>query len=149
MKKESILLGVIGLLIGFLAAGALGVYAVNNDHHGMMRMMGMNTNHTHDTQNTSAPNDHRSMSMYEMSEDLKNKTGDDFDKAFVDMMIAHHEGAIDMALLAEQRAKHDEIKKLSKAIIEAQTNEITDMKQWREDWGYPSNEVMEMMHGNH
>lgn len=148
MKKESILLGVIGLLIGFLAAGALGVYAVNNDNHGMMRMMGMTTNHAHDT-DISAPNDHRSMNMYEMSEDLKNKTGDDFDKAFIEMMIAHHEGATDMALLADQRAKHDEIKKLSKAIIEAQTNEITDMKQWREDWGYPNNEVMEMMHGNH
>lgn len=148
MKKESMQLGVIGLLIGFLAAGLISMYAVNNNHYGIMRMMGMTTNHAHGT-DISASNDHRSMSMYEMSEDLKNKTGDDFDKAFIEMMIAHHEGAIDMALLADQRAKHDEIKKLSKAIIEAQTNEITEMKQWREDWGYAHNEAMEMMHGNH
>ena len=30
---------------------------------------------------------------------LKNKTGDDFDKAFIEQMIIHHQGAIEMATL--------------------------------------------------
>jgi len=77
-----------------------------------------------------------SMSMDDMANDLKTKTGDDFDKAFISEMIAHHQGAVDMAMLSAANAKHDEIKQLSKAIIAAQEKEIADMKQWQKDWGY-------------
>ncbi|MFZ2544465.1 MAG: DUF305 domain-containing protein [Candidatus Saccharimonadales bacterium] len=61
-----------------------------------------------------------SMSMDNMTYDLKNKTGDEFDKAFISSMIAHHEGAIDMAKLSSKNAKHEEIKNLSTNIITAQ-----------------------------
>jgi len=54
-----------------------------------------------------------------------------------------------MALLSETRAKHDEVKELSEAIITAQENEIKDMQQWQTDWGYGSNEASQMMHGSH
>ena len=96
-----------------------------------------------------AVTDHSMMSMAEMSEQLENLSGDDFDKAFIEMMIAHHQGAIDMAELSPDRAKHDEVKKLSEDIISAQQKEIADMKQWQEDWGYSSDDMMQMMHGNH
>lgn len=76
------------------------------------------------------------MSMTEMSEALENLSGDDFDKAFTEMMIDHHQGAIDMAEIAESRAKHQEIKDLSKEIIKAQTKEITDMRNWQNMWNY-------------
>lgn len=136
MKKESIMVGVIGLLAGLLIAGATAVLAVNNDNHSMMGMMGMDTNHTHQQ----AAATHDEMSMSEMTEQLKNKTDDDFDKAFVEMMIDHHEGAVAMAKLSDTRAKHDEVKQLSKAIITAQEKEITEMKQWQMDWGYTSSD---------
>lgn len=145
MKKENMLYGIIGLLAGLLIAGLVSVLAVNNDNHSMMRMMGMNTNHTHQQEAES----HDTMSMAEMTEQLKNKTGDDFDKAFVEMMISHHEGAIEMAKLIPNRAKHNELKQLSAAIIAAQTKEVEDMKQWQKDWGYASDEMMQMMHGSH
>lgn len=145
MKKESIMVGVIGLLAGLLIAGTTAVLAVNNDNHSMMGMMGMDTNDTHQQ----AAATHDEMSMSEMTEQLKNKTGDDFDKAFVEMMISHHEGAVDMAELIPSRAKHDEIKQLGEAIIAAQTKEIADMKQWQKDWGYTTDEMMDMMHGGH
>lgn len=145
MKKESIVTGVIGLLLGVVIAGFAAGQAVNNNNAGMMRMMGMHTNNT--AQHTAT--NHSEMSMSEMTEQLKNKTGDDFDKAFIEMMITHHEGAVDMAELIPSRAKHDEIKKLGEAIISAQTTEISDMKQWQQDWGYSSDESMQMMHGSH
>lgn len=145
MKKESIVTGVIGLLLGVVIAGFAAGQAVNNNNAGMMRMMGMHTNNT--AQQTAT--NHSEMSMSEMTEQLKNKTGDDFDKAFIKMMITHHEGAVDMAELIPSRAKHDEIKKLGEAIISAQTTEISDMKQWQQDWGYSSDESMQMMHGSH
>ena len=49
-----------------------------------------------------------SMSMDDMTADLTDKTGDDFDKAFITSMIAHHEGAVEMAKLSAKNAKHDE-----------------------------------------
>lgn len=145
MKKESIVTGVIGLLLGVVIAGFAAGQAVNNNHAGMMRMMGM---HTNDRTQQTATN-HSEMSMKEMTEQLKNKTGDDFDKAFVEMMISHHEGAVAMAGLIPSRAKHDEVKKLGEAIISAQTKEIAEMKQWQQAWGYSSGEAMQMMHGSH
>jgi len=92
---------------------------------------------------------HSTMSMADMTEQLKDKSGDDFDKAFVEMMISHHEGAVDMAELIPSRAKHQEVKTLGEAIIAAQTKEITEMNQWQIDWGYTSDEMTNMMHGSH
>lgn len=79
-----------------------------------------------------------SMSMDDMTADLTDKTGDDFDKAFITSMIAHHEGAVEMAKLSAKNAKHDEIKALSTNIISAQEKEISEMKQWQKNWGYSS-----------
>jgi uncharacterized protein (DUF305 family) len=76
------------------------------------------------------------MSMSQMTDDLKNKTGDDFDKAFISSMIEHHQGAIDMAKLAEKNAKHDEIKNMSNDIMAAQSKEIDMMQNWQTQWGY-------------
>ena len=143
MKKESIMVGVIGLVVGVVVAGFAAGQAVNTDNTGMMRMMGMRTSDT--TQQTAA--NHDTMSMADMTEQLKDKSGDEFDKAFIEMMISHHEGAVDMAQLIPSRAKHDEIKQLGEAIIAAQTKEIADMTQWQKDWGYSSDEMMNTMHG--
>lgn len=145
MKKESIMIGVIGLLLGIVITGFAAGQAVNNNNVDMMRMMGMETSQKE--QNVAT--DHSTMSMADMNKELENLTGDDFDKAFVEMMIAHHEGAVDMAGLIPSRAKHDEVKILGRAIIAAQAKEISDMKQWQKDWGYTSDEMMDMMHGRH
>ncbi|MBA2279500.1 DUF305 domain-containing protein [Candidatus Saccharibacteria bacterium] len=75
-------------------------------------------------------------SMQSMTESLTNKRGDEFDEEFINSMIAHHEGAVGMAKLAEGQAKHEEIKELSRNIITAQEQEIAQMKQWQSDWGY-------------
>lgn len=139
MKKEQLLYGIIGMLLGIILAGAIAIGAVNSDNHSMMNTMGMDTDHSHSVQS----DDHADMTMNEMTEQLKVKTGDDFDREFIEMMIAHHNGAVNMAILAESNAKHDEIKNLSKGIISAQTKEIGEMTKWQRQWGYP---VVEMMH---
>lgn len=77
------------------------------------------------------------MSMSQMTDSLKGKQGDEFDQAFVASMIEHHEGAVEMAKLSAQNAKHDEVKQLSSDIIGAQEKEINMMKQWQKEWVYP------------
>ncbi len=72
--------------------------------------------------------------MTSMNAALSGKTGDSFDQAFLAEMIVHHQGAVEMAQLALTNAKHQEIKDLAKAIIEAQNKEIADMKAWQKSW---------------
>lgn len=78
------------------------------------------------------------MTMTQMVDSLNDKSGDDYDKAFIEEMIMHHQSAVDMANLSAGRAKHEEIKQLSNDIINAQEKEINQMKQWQMDWGYSS-----------
>lgn len=59
-------------------------------------------------------------------------SADDVDQAFAEMMIGHHEGAIRIARLAEQRADHEEIRTLAGDIIAAQQQEIDIMKEHAE-----------------
>lgn len=86
--------------------------------------------------------DHSAMGMMDemsgMENELKGKTGDEFDKAFIEQMIMHHQGALDMAAPGEKNAEHQEVKDLTKAIVTTQTKEIKQMKQWQKDWGYES-----------
>ena len=49
---------------------------------------------------------------------------------FVRGMIAHHQGAIDMAKVVLDHGKDPEVRKLAQAVIAAQTDEIT----WMQDW---------------
>lgn len=143
ISKEAVVSGIIGLLVGTVITGFAAGYAVNNEHQGMMRMMGM---HAEKVWSQQTAMNHSEMSMAEMTEQLKNKKGDDFDAAFIEMMIAHHQGAIDMAKLIPDRAKHEEVKKLGENIIEAQTGEISDMYKWQSQWGYATNQYNQMMH---
>jgi uncharacterized protein (DUF305 family) len=48
-----------------------------------------------------------------------------YDARFIDSMIMHHQGAIDMANQALKEAEHAEIKTLAEDIIKAQEGEIT------------------------
>jgi uncharacterized protein (DUF305 family) len=84
--------------------------------------------------------DHSAMGMMadmgQMTEELKSLTGDAFDKAFLASMIEHHQSAINMAYSGQLNAKHDEVKTLTQAIVDAQSSEIAQMRQWQEDWEY-------------
>jgi uncharacterized protein (DUF305 family) len=72
--------------------------------------------------------------MTSMNAELKGKTGDEFDRAFLAEMIVHHQGAVEMARLALTNAQHKEIKDLANAIIAAQNKEIAEMNAWQKAW---------------
>jgi uncharacterized protein (DUF305 family) len=59
-----------------------------------------------------------------------------YDLRFIDAMIMHHQGAVDMAKEAQEKSKRTEIKQLGTDIIKDQNQEIAQMKQWRTTW-YP------------
>mgnify|MGYP000673703141 CR=1 FL=1 len=56
------------------------------------------------------------------------------DAHFIEQMIPHHEDAVTMSKLAENKATRPEVKKLAVNIISSQTKEIEQMKVWYKDW---------------
>ena len=58
---------------------------------------------------------------------------DPFDKAFIDMMVPHHQGAIEMARVELDKGENPELKQLAQAIIDAQQREIDQMNDHREE----------------
>lgn len=78
-------------------------------------------------------------------------SADTTDSAFVTDMIPHHQGAIDMALIAQTKAEHPEIRKMADDIISAQKSEIADMKNMRLEMNHMNNmdHGDDMGHGDH
>ena len=82
--------------------------------------------------------------MMDMGAELANLTGAAFDKKFIELMIVHHEQAVEMSEYADTNALHQEIKNLASDVITAQKAEIAQMKQWQKDWGYATTSSDEM-----
>jgi uncharacterized protein (DUF305 family) len=59
---------------------------------------------------------------------------EDFDVAFVEHMIPHHQMAVMMASMLKNGTDRPEMKKLADDIITAQTNEIDQMREWLDEW---------------
>jgi uncharacterized protein (DUF305 family) len=109
MKKE-LFYGMGGLVLGALITGAVMWAATNNQS--------TNTAMMHDMSATDG------------------KTGEDFDKSYLNMMISHLEMSVDVAKKADASAKHDQIKIAASQLIETQTRQIEEMKSWQMAWGY-------------
>ena len=62
-----------------------------------------------------------------------------FDRMFIDMMIPHHQGAIQMARAELATGKTRRLRSIARAIVRDQAKEIRTMNAWREQWyGVPS-----------
>ncbi|WP_329310436.1 DUF305 domain-containing protein [Streptomyces sp. NBC_01262] len=71
----------------------------------------------------------------------------DADVMFAQMMITHHEQAVEMAGLAATRASDAEVRSLAEQIKAAQEPEITRMRGWLKSWKAPESAGMPMGHG--
>lgn len=62
------------------------------------------------------------------------ENADDFDIAFVEDMIPHHQMAVMMASMLKDGSSRPEMRKLADDIIAAQTSEINEMRTWLTKW---------------
>lgn len=65
---------------------------------------------------------------------LAGLSGEEFDRAFLAMMIPHHASAITMAESVMMGSPRDDVATLADGIIAAQATEIGQMQRWREQW---------------
>jgi uncharacterized protein (DUF305 family) len=72
-----------------------------------------------------------------------------FDRAFIDEMVPHHQGAIRMARAVLDETEDGGTRSLAEAILRTQSDEIEQMNEWRHAWygdaspagGVPAGEV--------
>jgi uncharacterized protein (DUF305 family) len=90
--------------------------------------------------------DHGSMGMGTkgMTRQMVTENGKYSDKAFIDAMVPHHQGAIVMARVALENAEHEEIRDLSRNIVLTQQAEIGELKAIKKEEFGTSNVPMEM-----
>jgi uncharacterized protein (DUF305 family) len=79
-----------------------------------------------------------------MAKQMVMENGKYSDKAFIDAMVPHHQGAIAMAEVALKNAQHEEIIQLSRKIISSQQAEIEELKSIKQEEFGTSNLPMEM-----
>jgi uncharacterized protein (DUF305 family) len=115
----------------------------SGNHNGSIKTEKHDTSHR-EPNNTSVI-DHSSMNHSAM-QSAPNAAAQPYDLQFLDTMIAHHAGAVDMAKAATTKAENAELKAFADKIVADQNGEITEMKKWREQWfaGKPSALNMEM-----
>lgn len=56
------------------------------------------------------------------------------DRDFIEMMIPHHEAAIEMARTEMQSGRDARVKKVAKGIFDGQSKDVKDMKSWYQTW---------------
>ena len=116
---------------GGMDHAAMGHGSAGGMDAGMMEMMGMGgvdltTMPEHVQENMAK----MMTTMPAMHEGMMNE---DADVAFACGMIAHHQGAIDMAEVLLEHGENPEMRKLAEEIIAAQVGEIEQMTAWLAD----------------
>jgi uncharacterized protein (DUF305 family) len=94
---------------------------------------------------------HMGMSEAEMGMDMDPAELDNakpFDRAFIDAMVPHHQGAVAMAKQLIKSGEQPALRKMAQDIIDAQTKEIAQMREWRKAWyGSAATGGHQAMHG--
>ncbi|CAK6687470.1 hypothetical protein BBFGKLBO_00220 [Synechococcus sp. CBW1107] len=58
----------------------------------------------------------------------------DFDRAFIEQMIPHHQMGVMMASMAQINSQHPELRALQESMVRVQSEEIRQMEQWYRSW---------------
>jgi uncharacterized protein (DUF305 family) len=89
----------------------------------------------HGMTNSATQNNLHMGMMGDMSDTTRLENATDFDRAFVEDMIPHHQMAVMMATMLKNGTNRPEMRKLADDIIVAQTKEINEMRTWLKEWG--------------
>lgn len=65
---------------------------------------------------------------------LGQKSGKEFEIAYINSIIPHHQAAIQMAKLVVDDAPHPQVREAARKIIDSQQKEINDLTGWLKQW---------------
>lgn len=119
MKTKPLILVIILLTV---AAGAVWYFAINENGNSTSEDSGGDSVIDSKTQDDNDP--------------YASLMGDAFDEAYIADMLAHHEGAVNMAEQAQAATDREEIRSLAVNITATQSREMVEMRKWQQEWGY-------------
>ena len=133
MKNNVLVIGLLTLIIGLFIGYTLAPRATMNTEmvSEMHEEMNKNAGHTEELISGDGSMQH---AMEEMMLGFRGKTGKEFEKAFLEMMVVHHIGAIEMAEQLLKETARPELVKMGNDIIKVQTEEVNMMKKWLNSW---------------
>lgn len=136
------------MILHHAGAVTMGEIAIDKAHRPELRALAQNmTTQQHDEiaqmtdwlrtwHNFTPPDPNQTGMMHHMTPQMANLTnlsGEAFDRAFLDVMIAHHLAAVNASEAAKQRVAHNDVRILADDIVLAQTQEVETMRAWRDD----------------
>lgn len=134
--KTHILIGFAGLVLGALIVWACTGWGWRGDRDGFRRSQIPQNMH----QMSNGQMMHNGMMMQgntmqgmmmDMTAGMQGKSGKDLEKAFLQEMVPHHQGAVDMAkMLLASTSTPENLRTFAQQIIDAQTKEIGQMNEW-------------------
>lgn len=137
MRKHAKKLGLSGLLL----AVALALAACGGEQGGSNEdMQGMDHGGATDVEETTGMD----TGPEDTTGELLAENGEFSDRRFIDAMVPHHEGAVEMAEVAPENAEHEEVRRLAEDIISAQRAEIEVLRGIREREFGSAEPAMEM-----
>lgn len=133
-KNKIYTLVIIGMVIAAVAVWYFGVFTVKPESAS-----------TSTSKNSVASNTEAKTASASKYAALK---GDAYDEAYIADMIAHHEAAASMSEQAMSVAAHDQLFNLASDIVQNQSREMIQMRDWQKAWGFEiTNSGGHMSHG--
>jgi len=142
-KKLGLSALLIAAALALASCGGAGGGQQDGSDEDMQGMDHGDTNAVEETTGGMAGMDMGSEDMAAASREMVMPNGEYSDAAFVDAMVPHHEGAVEMAEVGLENAEHEEIRQLSRNIIESQQAEIEMFGQIRDSLDGPTMEMSE------
>ena len=125
VQSNTVIIGLLALSVGLLIGYGFGMRTEPVDTHGEVMpyqddMMMQNGAMQH--------------AMEEMMREFNGKHGAAYEKAFLEGMIVHHMGAIEMAEMLLTETDRPELIQMANDIITAQEREVQMMRGWHGAW---------------
>lgn len=137
MKNQNIIIALLVVSVGFNLYQFIGQNNYQNSYGDRQNYSNSNTHRMPDGSMMSngggmmMGNGDMGSMMMDMTAGMKGKTGATLEKVFLQEMIVHHQGAVDMAnLLLQDKTIKPDLRDFANKIISAQNPEIEQMKAW-------------------
>ena len=125
----SIVSVIIGLLFGYVLGDSASLSMDTHSNESIDTHSHEEDGHSHEPEDSEM---HNMMDM--MMANLEGKTGEEIEKVFLEDMIVHHEGAVEMTRALLDQTNRPELTQFGQDIISVQSKEIEMMEAWLQEW---------------
>lgn len=133
MKNNVLVIGLLTLVIGLFVGYTLAPQTLM-DADMMLEMHDEMEEYAEHEEELISDDGMMQHAMEEMMFGFRGKIGEEYEKAFLEMMIVHHIGAIEMAEQLLGETDRPELVKMANDIITVQNQEVDMMKDWLNNW---------------